>query len=204
LGHGLVSRPKALWAPPTAAVLSEDVYSTDLVDISAATAQDFDMMGRYDRHPLFSGYYMDQLGWYHPENILCLSWDRNAFCRDYEVIAHGLDENSGDGRYHLIKIEVTQGLYYYIEVRQRPGPTDQIFDDFLPMGKSSPAQGGVVVTKVLAGTMNINQQIRFITLMHGHHVLNAGATVTDPERSIKITVMDDMVQERPMVCRVRV
>jgi len=57
----------------------------------------------------------------------------------------------------------------------------------------------VVVTKVLAGTMNINQQIRFITLMHGHHVLNAGATVTDPERSIKITVMDDMVQERPMV-----
>ena len=62
----------------------------------------------------------------------------------------------------------------------------------------------MVVTKVLAGTMNINQQIRFITLMHGHHVLNAGATVTDPERSIKITVMDDMVQERPMVCRVRV
>lgn len=204
LGHGLVSRPKALWAPPTAAVLSEDVYSTDLVDISAATAQDFDMMGRHDRHPLFSGYYMDQLGWYRSDNTLSISWNRNAFCRDYELAAHGAEENSDDGRYHLIKIEITKGLYYYIEVRQRPGPTDQIFDDFLPLGKSSPAQGGVVVTKVLAGTMNINQQMRFITLMHSPHVLGAGAIVTDPERSIKITVMDSLVQERPLVCRVRI
>lgn len=203
LSHGIVSRPKSLSANCRSAVLSEDLYSTDLVDPTVATAQDFDMMGRHDHHPLFSGYYMSYLGWYRPENILELRWSPEPFSQEYEILAHGLKENDCKGRYHLIKIKVADGLSYFIEARQRPGRSDQIFDELLPAGEAADV-GGMVVTKVLAGRMNINQQMRFITLMHEPRVLKGGEAATDPERSLKITALECTADQGQVVCKVRV
>lgn len=101
---------------------------------------------------------------------------------------------------------ISDSLQYYIEVRQRPGTTSQIFDDNLPIGASS-TEGGVIVTRVLSGVMNNNQQTRFITLLNGNEdprVMILDDQAIDPARDITITVINDNVQLRPLVCRVRV
>lgn len=201
-GHNIVSVPSGLSTSPGAATLGEDVYSSDLVDPSVATAQDFDMMGNHDTHPLFSAYNMEKLGWYNSSNILELQWDRNPFDQEYEVVAHGPAENSLGARYHLIKIRVADGLCYYIEVRQRPDGTPQIYDENIPVN-GAPEQGGVVVTKVFTDVVLNNQQMRFITLMHDPKVLKQGDVAVDPARALKITVVNDQVVNRPLVCRVR-
>src|SRR5205823_4494498 len=130
-----------------------------LVDPAAATADKFELMGDHDSHPLFSAYHMEKLGWYRPDNaahdqdVLDLTWDRNAATRDVEIVAHGDVRNTVAGRYHAVKVKVADGLFYFLEVRQRPGT--HVFDDSIPVG-SAPQQGGVVVTKVMTDTVNNN------------------------------------------------
>ena len=205
VGHCIIDLPGNLQAWSGAAVLKEDVYRSDLVDPNAATAASFDMMGSHDSHPLFSAYYMEQMKYYNGTNIKELTWDRNPFSQTFEIVAHGSSQNNAGSRYHIVKIRVTQGLYYYIEVRQRPDPANptQVFDSNIPTGAST-HQGGVVVTKVLTDVVNMNQQMRFITLLHDARVLLQGEIATDPARFFKITVEDDHVVERPLTCRVRV
>jgi len=201
--HNIVSAPSFHAGTIGTATLGEDVYSSDLVDPAAASAQSFELMGDHDRHPLFSAYHMDKLGYFSGSDIIDLQWDRNAFSRDIDIVAHGLTKNTVVGRCHLVRIRVADGLYYYIEVRQRPGTTTQVFDDNIPIG-TAPNQGGVVVTKVLMDTMNNNQQTRFITLLHDSVVLKSGDSASDPARALTISVLNDNVVARPLVCRVRV
>lgn len=211
VGHNFVSVPKVSTATTQngAEVFGEDVYRSDLVDGNAATAEKFEMMGDHDSHPLFSGYHLDTLGWYRPDNpthtgdILNLTWDRNAFSQDIEVVAHGSARNGVQGRFHLVKIQVAAGLVYYVEVRQKPGGTTQVFDENIP-GASGPTEGGVIVTKVITDTNQDNQQGRIITLLHDPTVLHTNDTAVDPARALTITVLDDAVVNRPLVCRVRV
>ncbi len=207
VGHCIVDTPGNLSAWENAKVLGEDVYRSDLVDRDAATATSFDMMGSHDSHPLFSAYYMEQLEYYSAANIRNLQWDRNPFSQSFDVIAHGDAQNAAGGRYHLVKIKVTDGLYYYIEVRQRPdaaAATPAIYDENIPLNGAEARQGGVVVTKVLTDVVNMNQQMRFITLLHDPQVLTQGEVATDPARFLTITVENDNVQARPLVCRVKV
>ncbi len=213
VGHNVVAVPgiSDITTKGGTAVFGEDVYSSDLVSGSTATAQAFELMGDHDSHPLFSGYFLDTLGWYRPDNpahdgdILALDWSRNAFSQDIDVVAHGLSRNSVAGRYHLIKIKVANGLCYYVQVRQRPGGSTaaQVFDTSIP-GTSTPTDGGVIVTRVLTDTNAENQQSRIITLLHDATVLHQGQSAIDPARDLTITVLDDDVVVRPQVCRVRV
>jgi hypothetical protein len=208
-GHNVVSAPGFLGEGT--ATLGEDIYSSDLVDPNAASARQFDLMGSHDNHPLFSGYHLDKLGYYKKdpaipgdiENITELIWDRNPTSREFEIVAHGLSRNTSVTRSHLVKIKVTDGLYYYIQVRQRPGSTTQIFDENIPLDGAI-NQGGVIITSVISDTLHTNQQTRFITLMHDERVLRQGQFAQDPARTIKITVLNDNVQSRPQVCRVKV
>jgi hypothetical protein len=160
-------------------------------------------MGAHDTHPLFSGFHLDKLNYYQPANITEISWNRNPFARTFDIVAHGLTEDTDPNRIHLLKIKVSDALTYLVEVRQRPGATTQVFDDQIPLGAAANL-GGVIVTRAIAGVMNNNQQTRFITLMHDPRVLHAGETVEDPARALKITVVSDGIQARPLVCRVRV
>jgi hypothetical protein len=200
-GHNVVSAPS--FQGDGSATLGEDVYGSDLVDANAATAQNFELMGAHDSHPLFSGYHLDKLGYYNAANIRELTWDRNPFSQEFDVVAHGLAEDTSASRFHLLKIKVANGLHYYVQVRQRPGTTTQIFDDSIPLGGAS-NQGGVVVTAAIADVLNSNQQTRFITLLHPNNVLRQNDTVDDPARTIRITVVNENVQARPLTCRVRV
>ncbi|WP_207010511.1 IPT/TIG domain-containing protein [Nocardioides aromaticivorans] len=200
-GHNIVSAPTS--TGDGTGTLGEDVYGSDLVDPGAATASAFEMMGNHDSHPLFSGYHLDKLGYYKPANVRELVWDHNANAFTIDVVAHGLTEDNDPNRVHLVKIKVSDALSYYVQVRQRPGTTAQVYDDNIPFGASA-NQGGVVVTRAIAGVMNNNQQTRFITLMHGPDVLLKDQFAEDPARALKITVLDDNVQARPLVCRVRV
>lgn len=200
-GHNVVSAPS--FTGEGTGTLGEDIYASDLIDGGAATARLFDMMGSHDTHPLFSGYHMEKLGYYTAANIKQLDWDRNPFSQEFDVVAHGLSEDASAGRVHLLKIRVSSGLSYFVQVRQRPGATTQLFDDSIPLGGAS-NQGGVIVTQVIADTLNTNQQTRFITLMHPEEVLQQNEFAEDPARALRITVVNDAVQARPLVCRVRV
>jgi hypothetical protein len=200
-GHNVVSAPA--FTGDGTATLGEDVYGSDLVDPGAATAQLFELMGAHDMHPLFSGYHLKKLGYYNAANIAERQWDRNPFSEEFDVVAHGLSENASAGRVHLVKIRVAAGLEYYVQVRQRPGATAQIFDDSIPLGGAA-NQGGVIVTRVVSDTLNTNQQTRFITLAHDQEVLSQSEFAEDPARALRVTVVNAAVQARPLVCRVRV
>lgn len=200
-GHNIVSAPN--FSGDGSATLGEDVYGSDLVDPAAATAQSFELMGAHDSHPLFSGFHLDKLGYYSAAKIKQLTWDRNPFAQDIDIVAHGLAQDNTGSRFHLVKIKVADGLHYFVQARQRPGTTAQIFDDSIPLGGAS-NQGGLIVTAAIADVLNSNQQTRFITLLHPNNVLTLNDTVDDPARAIKITVINDNVQARPLVCRVRI
>lgn len=200
-GHNVVSAPSFMG--DGSATLGEDVYGSDLVDGSAATAQDFELMGNHDAHPLFSGFHLDKLGYYSASKIKELRWDRNPFTQEFDVVAHGLAEDGVADRFHLVKITVADGLHYYVQARQQPGPTSQVFDEQIPIG-AAPNVGGICVTSAVADVLHNNQQTRFLTLLHDNRVLKTGDTAEDPARALKITVVNDNVQSRPLVCRVRV
>jgi hypothetical protein len=189
-------------------VLGEDVYDSDLIDPSEATAQNFEMMGNHDSHPMFSGFLMHQLGWYDAANILELEWDRNPFSQEYDLIAHGMAEDMMPNQYHLIRIRVSEGLYYFIEVRQRPdtaGGDPQVFDENIPLPMGGAPDGGVIVTKVITDELNNNHQTRLITLLQAQdRVMITGEEAVDPLRTLRIRVVNDNVQARPRVCRVEV
>ncbi len=170
-------------------VLGEDVYGQDLVDPDSATAEPFDLMGMCWDQPLFSGHNLYQLGWFDEANVVELNWDRDPFSAEYQLAAHRLFEDSpSNDRYHLVRIHVSEGLDYYVEVRQRPGGHDvQVFDANIHLNEAA-NDGGVVVTKVITGELNNNQQMRLITLLHDQRVLTVGDVATDPERDLTITV----------------
>lgn len=195
-GHSLVDSGQ---------VLGEDVYTSDLVDPAQATAQMFEMMGSHDSHPMFSGLFMQQLGYYGAANVREIQWDRNPFQEEFEVVAHGAAVDTAADRHNLIRIKVSPGLDYYVEVRQQPpAGSPQVYDTNIPIPTGSTRRGGVIVTKAITGELDNNQQTRLITLLHDPTVLLTGGVATDPLRSLKVTVLNDQVSTNPLVCRVRI
>jgi hypothetical protein len=232
IGHCMVSMPAEEIVPHDggqpvgpwrwAAIIGEDLYPLHGVPMEASAAR-FDLMGSHRFRPLFSAYYMEQLGYYDPTvNISYRSREElPELDEEFEVVAHGVSENVDTSRHHLVKLQVAPGLLYYIEVRQRPDPDDpdsQLFDPELPVPyEVGPApdfetvptrSGGVLVTKVFVGRVNMNQSMRFITRLMPPRdtslVLIPGDTVVDPARNLRITVGEDIGEERPLTCRVRV
>ena len=148
-------------------VLGEDVYSSDLVDGTQATAEQFELMGSHDSHPMFSGLFMQQLHYYSAANIHEVQWDRNPFSQDFDVVAHGASVDGAANRYNLVRIKVSPGLDYYVEVRQRPpGGSSQVYDTNIPIPSGSGRNGGVIVTKAITDELDNNQQTRLVTLLH--------------------------------------
>ena len=185
-------------------VLPEDIYeSSPPVPGEDFTGADFDIMGWSDSHPLFSGFNMNDLGWFSPSNVRVLGWNTSPFSQEIEIVAHGLTQNTDPSRCHLVRIDVSNGLQYFIEVRQKPGATAQIFDSSIPVPAGH--DGGVLVTRAVTGTLNNNQNMRLITrLQTSPNTLTTGEIAVDPLRTILITVMNDNVQASPLVCRVKI
>lgn len=193
-GHNIVPPP---------GVLRQDIYASDTTTGADFTAQEFDLMGDHDSHPLFSGYNIEGLGWFDSQNVLALTWSRTPFSREVEIVAHGLTQNTNSSRVHLIRIQVSSGLEYYIEVRQKPGTTGQVFDSSIPVPAGK--DGGVLVTRSITGTVNNNEEIRLTTLLQASQTtLTAGQVAVDPLRTILITVVDDNIQATPRICKVKI
>ncbi|KAK0749691.1 hypothetical protein B0T18DRAFT_407344 [Schizothecium vesticola] len=202
-GHNLID---------SGSLLREDIYATQPPGTDS-TGKEFDLMGKHDNHPLFSAYFMNQLKWYESDgndNVLSRTWSNNEFHEEFDIVAHGnpTEKNTNSSRVHLVKITIGSSLEYWIEVRQKPGPAPpggvaQVFDPLVPT--QGAADGGVLVTRVVRHVQNNNQFMRLITLLQSSSdLLLTGDIATDAARTIKISVINDAVQARPRVSRVRV
>ena len=114
----------------------------------------------------------------------------------FDVVAHDADEDTEPSRVHILKLKAAEGLYYYVEVRQRP--IGRIFDQTIPIPAGQP--GVTVVTRVTQGTSISNTFERPIMLFG---VLQPGEQVVDAARSLIIRV-EQQIQERPLIHRVHV
>lgn len=113
------------------------------------------------------------------------------------MVAHDATQNTDPNRVHTVKIQVSTGLMYFIEVRQVPnGP---IFDqNITPVDAISRA--AVVVTRATQGTSPSNTFERPVMLAG---LLQVGDQFVDAARGLTIHV-DSLVANRPAVFRVRV
>jgi hypothetical protein len=102
-----------------------DVYQDYHPDgtYTLGTAGPWDLMGEHDGGPLFSGFHMDKLQYFHPSNVVQRTWTLGGPAVDetFAIVAHDRTENTDAGKTHLLRLQVAEGLIYFVEVRQRPG-----------------------------------------------------------------------------------
>ena len=176
-------------------------------------ASSFAMMGSHDNHPLYIGPNMEERLDYFNEasngNVKFLQWGSSPdFDQSFDIVAHAESEDpAGDSNFHLVKLAVSDGLEYFVEVRQRPDAAvaggDYIFDPNIPVAGAGATDAGVIVTKMVGNNNQSNNRERPITLLPPARMLQVGDRVDDPARTIQIRVTDKL-QERPAKYRVRV
>jgi hypothetical protein len=131
-------------------------------------------------------------------NVVVRTWSPTAPALDerFDIVAHDAAQDTDANRVHILKLVVSSGLIYYVEVRQKP--TGLIFDQNISV--TNPDDGIVVVTRVTEGTSISNTFERPIML---YGAIDVGEQVVDAARRLTIHV-DQIVQDRPLVYRVRV
>jgi hypothetical protein len=195
--------------------LSHFFASGDLYDGSAGA---FDLMGFHDDRPLYSGYNQHLRGdWIDQSmngNVVKLQWgSQPEFDQTFELVAHGKTEDPiGNAAQEIVKLRVTDGLFYFVEVRQNPDPTagaaaDYAFDPSAPAGEPA-VHAGVLITKAVEGNNQSNNQEPMITLVPPEATPNprslaVGEVFTDPARTIRISVVS-RTNDRPARYNVRV
>jgi hypothetical protein len=182
----------------------------------------WDMMGNHDGNlspadgygPIFSGFHMaDKLYYYdryhHPDaplpDVASREWTMDAAPVDepFEIMAHDRTRDIAP-KVHLLSLKVAEGLYYFVEVRQRPGgPSPVIFDKSIPVPTDAahPWHGGVIVTKVLVNNNHANMRERYITLLE-KRVLQVTDEIVDAARRLRI-IVEARTNDRPLTYRVR-
>lgn len=192
--------------------LSHFFASGDLYDGSAGA---FDLMGFHDSTPMYSGYNQHRKGqWLDPGNVVELQWGSTAdFDQTFDLIAAQQSEgNAGDAIKQVLQLRVTEGLYYFVEARQRPDPgaaaaSTTSFDRSIP-GVDPATLSGVIITKAVESNNQTNNLEPTITLVApaatpNPRTLAVGEAFTDPARTIRISV-DSQTNNRPATYRVRV
>ncbi len=180
-----------------------DIYTEWYADGTylEGTAGQWCLSGSGDR-ALFCGHQInDIMDFYETagsnQNVLELAWSPiTSLNEPFDIVAHDVAEDTDPNRIHILKLKAAEGLYYYVEVRQKP--VGQVFDQSItiPPGES----GLVVVTRVTQGTTISNTFERPIMLFGE---LTVGEQVVDAGRNLIIRV-ESRVQDRPLIYRVRV
>ncbi len=131
-------------------------------------------------------------------NVMTRTWSPTAASLDetFDIVAHDAAEDTNGNRIHILKLVVSSGLVYYVEVRQKP--TGLIFDQSIAVTNTN--QGIVVVTRVTEDTSISNTLERPIMLFGA---IDVGEQVVDAARNLTVQV-DQIIQNRPLVYRVRV
>jgi hypothetical protein len=192
--------------------LSHFFASGDLYDGSAGA---FDMMGFHDELPMYSGYNQHLKGdWLEDGNVVELQWGAASdFDQTFDLVAPLQAESpAGDDVKQVIRLRVTDGLYYFVETRQLPDPAAAAgakpsFDRQIP-GVDAGTMSGVLITKAVESNNQSNNLEPMITLVAPQtspspRTLAVGEVFTDPARTIRISV-ESRTQNRPAVHRVRV
>ncbi|NQX76189.1 IPT/TIG domain-containing protein, partial [Gilvibacter sp.] len=185
-----------------------DLYSNNPGNGSASR---YAFMGSHDSGPLYIGYNMEKrLGYFEPSNIANVNWGSSpTFNETFDVVAHANNPDSTtDDVVNLISLKVTEGLYYHVEVRQRPdaslgAPNDYIFDQNINLTGSPSWAGGVLVSRATEDTNQNNNSDRQVELLFPQRILQVGDVVNDPARTIRISV-DSKLSDRPLKYRIRV
>jgi M6 family metalloprotease-like protein len=193
-----------------------DLYGEAYADGTrvVGSAGPYSMMGDSYAAPGHIGPHMDsKLHYYDDSNVVRLKWGSTPTHNvAYDVIVHGDSQDPpSDLQYHLVRISVGEGLFYTVEVRQRPdgmpGLT-HIFDRNIPLttpdGDPDPAWGGgVIITKEVVKFNQSNNNERKITLIPPEGLYQVGDSFVDPARTLTISV-ESKLQNRPAIYRIRV
>ncbi len=168
------------------------------------TAAPWCISGDTEKGSLYCGHQINEIMHFYsagtpPSNVAALTWSPAAPPLDqpFDIVAHDATQNANPNRVHLVRLEVSSGLLYFIEVRQKP--LGRIFDQQLA-GTDPVSEAAVVVTRATQGTSISNTFERPVMLVG---VLDVGQQVVDAARGLSIHV-DELVQNRPAVYRVRV
>ncbi len=189
-----------------------DLYSSSSADGSRVegNAAPFAMMGNHNSHPLYIGPNMyNRLNYFKPQNISNVEWGSSAtFNQTYVIEAHAeTEDGTGNSDRHLLRVHITDGLDYFVEVRQRPDAThaegDYVFDPNIPLNGSPAWQGGVLISKSVGNNNQSNNRERPISLVPPARLLQEGESFSDPARTLRISVVDRLT-DRPLRYRVRV
>lgn len=195
-----------------------DIYAESFADggYIEGSAAPFAMMGNHDQHPLYIGYDIEKnLNYFNESlpggNVVFLEWGSVADKDEtYDLVAHSKTQDpAGNSDRHLLRLKVTDGLLYYVEVRQKPDVTfgaegDYSFDTDIPLVPSNPAwQAGVIIYKAVENNNQSNNNERYVSLLPPARVLQAGESFEDPARTIRISVTQKLA-DRPAKYRVRV
>ena len=148
-----------------------DIYAESYADGSflEGSAGPYAMMGTAGDNPaLYIGYNIEKRLDYFAEgangNIKYLEWGSVPRLNEtYELVAHAKTQNPvGDQVFHLLRIKVTEGLYYNVEVRQRPDASAGAaatyqFDNMIPLMPAGAAdRAGVIAYKVVENNNQSN------------------------------------------------
>ena len=183
-----------------------DIYEEWQADgtVLRGTAQQWCMSGATDGGHLFGGHQINEVMHFYA----CRR------TRRVDVVAHRAAARQGvrhrrprcgaehrprhrSRRVHTVKIQVSSGLMYFVEVRQRP--IGRIFDQSIA-GVDPTTSAAVVVTRATQGTSPSNTFERPVMLAG---VLQVGQQFVDAARGLTIHV-DSVTAARPAVYRVRV
>jgi hypothetical protein len=181
-----------------------DIYQERFEDgsVIVGTAGAWCMTGESGQAPLFCAQRLSEpLNWIkvgpNPgDNVRELVWKpTEQVDQPFEIVAHGANQDADPNRIHALRLVVSSGMTYYVEVRQH-APAGLLFDQAIP----TPA-GCVLVTRATSEKSIVDNTFeRPIQLMGA---LQPGDTVVDASRNLIITAVA-LVQADPLTYTVRV
>jgi hypothetical protein len=162
-------------------------------------AQDWCLSGDCDLGSLFCAREADRMRLYETVNVQRRTWAPSAapYHEEFDLVAHGQNEDAGNGC-HLLELVLAVGsLAYYVEVRQFD-PATLIFDQNLP-NTANPSC--VVVTRAFYETSDLNNAAQRPVKLFG--VLRPGESVVDAARLLRVEVLAQ-TGDNPAAYRVKV
>jgi CARDB protein len=163
--------------------------------VKTGDAEFWDLAGQSGQGALFSGRQADHMRLFDAANIARRRWLPSIppGPEEFEIAAHGASEDTGS-RIHLLELQVTDSMSYYVEVRQKPGAV--IFDQNIPIPAGS--TGRVLVTRV-DEQQSISNTFERPTMLFG--VLDTGQSVVDAARVLRIEA-GAVTQANPLTYKV--
>lgn len=181
-----------------------DIYQERFEDgsVIVGSAESWCMTGNSGQAPLFCAQRLSEpLRWIKVgpgagDNVRELIWTPTTQVDQFfDIVAHGANQDTDPNRVHALRLVVSSGMTYYVEVRQH-APAGLLFDQSIPV-----LTGCVLVTRATDEKSIVDNTFeRPIQLMGA---LQPGGIVVDASRNLVITAVTQL-QPDPLTFRVRV